>query len=42
MDEQKKDELGNIVGKDIPEYNVITEEDDLTVVKAKQEAQEKE
>lgn len=41
MDEQKKDELGNIIGKDTPEYNVITEEDDLTVVKAKQEAQEK-
>lgn len=42
MDEEKRDELGNIIGEDIPEYNVITEDDDLLVAKAKQEAQEKE
>ena len=35
------DALGNIVGLDIPEYNIITVEDDLTVVKAKRAAQEK-
>ena len=35
------DALGNIVGLDIPKYNVITLEDDLTVVKAERAAQEK-
>lgn len=35
------DALGNIVGLDIPEYNVITQEDDLAVTHAKREAQMK-
>lgn len=42
MDQEiQYDALGNIVGLDIPEYNIITLEDDLTVVKAKRAAQEK-
>ena len=33
------DELGNIIGLDIPEYNIITEDDDMNVRRAKFEAQ---
>lgn len=41
--EIKYDDLGNIVvdGFEIPEYNKITKDDDLTVVKAKKAAQKK-
>ena len=41
--EIKYDNLGNIVadGFEIPEYNKITKDDDLTVVKAKKDAQKK-
>ena len=35
------DKNGNVIDKDIPEYNKITEDDDLTVVDAKKEAQKK-
>ena len=35
----REDALGNIIGLEIPEYNRITEEDSLTVKRAKQEAQ---
>jgi hypothetical protein len=35
------DSLGNLKGVDVPEYNRITEEDDLSVRKAKIEAQQK-
>lgn len=34
------DVLGNIIGLDIPKYNVITRDDDLTVIKAKRKAQQ--
>ena len=33
------DTFGNIVGYDFPEYNIITRNDDLSVVKAKRAAQ---
>ena len=35
------DSLGNVQGVDIPEYNKITENDDITVVNAKRKAQKK-
>jgi hypothetical protein len=33
------DSVGNIVGIEIPEYNKITEEDDIQVAKAKKKKQ---
>lgn len=33
------DAFGNIVGLDIPEYNIITEQDSIDVAKAKQKVQ---
>ncbi len=33
------DAVGNIMGIDIPEYNKITEEDDIQVAKAKKKKQ---
>lgn len=35
------DDLGNVKGIDIPEYNIITEDDDMATRRAKQEAQAK-
>lgn len=35
------DELGNIINLDIPEYNIVTKEDDLLVTQAKWDAQNK-
>ena len=33
------DSLGNIIGFDFPEYNIITEDDDLNVASWKQQSQ---
>lgn len=37
----KYDKLGNLIGFDIPEYNIIKEEDSLEVVNAKKRAQQR-
>lgn len=38
-EEPRVDSLGNIIGMDIPEYNIITPEDSIRVIVAKQEKQ---
>ena len=42
MSEEKNityDAFGNIIGLDIPEYNIITEKDSIDVARAKQKVQ---